>query len=91
MKSYDPPIKITIPVPSEIPPRRGRHSTGRYGGNLRIRCTDTEYDLVQQEAKELNLTISGFGRWCIIRIAAALRTHRLEESTADGVEVDDST
>lgn len=78
-----PPLKITIPVPSYIPPKPGMHSTSKYGGNLRIRCSNAELDMVQEEADKLGLTTSGFCRWCITRVALALRQY--QERNQDGI------
>tara|TARA_R100001594_G_scaffold44758_3_gene77246 strand:- start:2033 stop:2317 length:285 start_codon:yes stop_codon:yes gene_type:complete len=74
--AYDPPLKICIPLPSPIPRARGHRSTTGYGGNLRIRCTDEEYTLVQNEASELGLPLAAFSRWCIVYAANALKEHR---------------
>ena len=74
--SYETPLKITIPIPNPIPLGRGNNSTGRRGGNLRVRCTNKEYDLVQEEAAVLGLGISPFSRWCVLHCAKALRKHR---------------
>jgi len=79
--SYDPPLKIWIPLPSPMPRARGRQSTGGFGGNLRVRCTDEEYMLVQSEAAELGLSIAAFSRWCIVQTANTLKGHRDAGST----------
>jgi len=83
---YEPPLKVTIPRPTEIPRARGVMSTGKYGGNLRIRCTNAEYDMAKEIADSLGLTLAGFGRWCIVRCAMALKEHRDNES--DNIEAD---
>ena len=46
--SYEPPLKITIPTPSEFELGYGVNSTGKRGGNLRVRCTNKEYDAIKQ-------------------------------------------
>ena len=75
-KSYTPPVKLSIPLPSPIPRARGIHSTGGFGGNIRVRCTDDEKLLVQSEANYLGLTLASFSRWCITHAAHLLKEHR---------------
>ena len=70
------PNNISIPLPSSIPRARGVHSTGGFGGNIRVRCSDQEKLLVQSEAKELGLTLASFSRWCIVHAASILKEHR---------------
>jgi uncharacterized protein (DUF1778 family) len=82
MKQYEPPLLIKIPIPTEMTRRRGINSTGRYGGNLRIRCTNAEYDMIKREAEMLGITLAGFSRWCIVRVAQALIDHRKSMSTS---------
>jgi hypothetical protein len=86
--SYEPPLKITIPIPSEIPIGRGTNSTGKRGGNLRIRCTNKEYDAIQREATELGLSLAMFCRWSIVHVASGLFVHREVNSTLYSVEVE---
>ena len=88
MMSYDPPYKVSIPTPSEIPKGFGPNSTGKRGGNLRIRCTNAEYDMLAEEAAELGITIANFGRWCSVQVAQKLREHRINNSTAQTVGED---
>ena len=78
---YDPPLNIKIPRPCPIPRARGHRSTTGYGGNLRVRCTNDEYSLVQSEAAELGLPIAAFSRWCIVYAANALKEHRNARSS----------
>ena len=84
--AYDTPIKVTIPVPSEIPRARGPNSTSQYGGNLRVRCSNQEYDLVFDEAAMLGVTPSNFCRWSIVQTALAVQEHRLSKSKSDTAE-----
>ncbi len=89
--SYDPPLKLTIPTPSHFVIKRGVHSTGGYGGNLRVRCTNAEYDLIGEEAEILGTTLANFCRWCAVRAAETLREHREQnkseiEGVHDGVK-----
>ena len=79
--SYEPPLKIEIPVPSNIPMGYGVNSTGKRGGNLRVRCTNTEYDMIQEEASNLNLSLAMFCRWSIVYTARQLAKHRQTQST----------
>jgi len=79
--SYEPPLKITITVPMMIPSGRGANATGKRGGNLRIRCTNKEYDSIQHEAAILDLSLAMFCRWSVTRVAEQLYKHRLEQST----------
>lgn len=80
--SYEPPLKITIPVPTEIPAGFGPNSTGRRGGNLRVRCTNAEYDALKVEATKLGITLAMFCRWSAIHVGKALEAHREAESTS---------
>ena len=79
--AYEPPIRIAIPTPSEIPQGFGPNSTGKRGGNLRVRCTNAEYDAIQHEAGLLGITLATFCRWCSIHVAQKLKKHREELST----------
>ena len=86
--SYEPPLKITIPIPNNFPVGRGTNSTGRRGGNLRIRCTNKEYDAIQYEAGLLDITLAMFCRWCAVHVAARLLEHRKTSSTAISIGED---
>jgi hypothetical protein len=79
--SYEPPLKVTIPTPSQLPKGFGVNSTGKRGGNLRIRCTNNEYDVIQKEAAKLDITLAMFCRWCAIHVSKQLIKHRKELST----------
>lgn len=81
---YEAPLKITIPTPSYIPLARGVNSTSKYGGNLRVRCSNAEYDLIKDEAERLGITLASFCRWSITRVARALKQHR--ENGSDNIE-----
>ena len=74
--SYEPPLKITITTPNEIPQGFGPNSTGKRGGNLRVRCTNAEYDAIQLEAVFLGISLAMFTRWCAIHVATKLKQHR---------------
>lgn len=78
--SYEPPLKITIPVPTEIPRSFGPNSTGKRGGNLRVRCTNREYDAIKHEAYRLSISLATFCRWCSVHVAQAIKEHRDEQS-----------
>ena len=84
--SYEPPIKIMITTPSEIPQGFGPNSTGKRGGNLRVRCTNSEYDMIQIEAAELGISLATFCRWCAVHAAEQLKKHRDAGSTDESVE-----
>ena len=84
---YDPPLKITIPLPTEIPRLRGILATTKYGGNLRVRCSNAEYDLIQQEANKIGLTINAFMRFVGRAVAKALKEHRTNGSTSIAIEL----
>ncbi len=79
--SYEPPLKITITIPNPITQGYGPNSTGHRGGNLRIRCTNKEYDAIQYEATKLNLSLAMFCRSCAIQVAQRLKAHRRAELT----------
>ena len=76
-----------IPTPSFIPHSRGVNSTGKRGGNLRIRCTNAEYDMIQAEALELGLTLANFCRWCAIQVSLELIKHR--DANSDSMSAGD--
>lgn len=80
--SYEPPLKVTIPIPSKIPLSFGPNSTGKRGGNLRVRCTNKEYDLIQDEAAALDLSLANFCRWSALYVARAIKEHREDQSTS---------
>ena len=73
---YTVPNKLSISTPNIIPKGFGPNSTGRRGGNLRVRCTNKEYDAIQHEAKLLNITLATFTRWCAVHVAQELLQHR---------------
>lgn len=75
---YEPPLGIMIPTPNEIPKGFGPNSTGKRGGNLRVRCTDAEYDAIQYEAGMLGISLAMFTRWCAVHVATKLKKHRDE-------------
>lgn len=79
--SYEPPLKVSIPVPSLISPNYGPNSTGKRGGNLRVRCTNAEYDMIQEEAGHLGISLAMFTRWCATRVAEQVKLHRITSST----------
>jgi hypothetical protein len=89
MKSaqYSPPLALTIPLPTDIPRSRGIFATTGYGGSLRVRCSDEQYDLVKEEAALLDISLACFCRWVIIHAASSLRKHREEQSDTYDVEV----
>jgi hypothetical protein len=82
--SYLPPLKITIPLPSPFAKTKGIYSTGHRGGNLRVRCTNAEYDIIKYEAEQLGITLANFTRWCAIKAASALLEHR--SNNIDSIE-----
>jgi hypothetical protein len=87
--SYEPPLKITITTPDEIPQGFGPNSTGKRGGNLRVRCTNAEYDAIAHEAALLGVTLAMFTRWCATHVATQLKSHRDASSTSMSVGDDD--
>ena len=87
--SYEPPLKITISTPTTIPNSYGINSTGKRGGNLRVRCTNAEYDAIQHEAKLLGITLAMFTRWCAIQVTEKLRLHRVAQDTSISTGEDD--
>lgn len=82
MKSYEPPLQIKISLPSEFKKRFGPESTGRYGGNLRVRCTNEEYDMMKAIAEKLNLSLAMFVRSCAVQTARILRDHETEQNNS---------
>jgi|TARA_R110000803_G_scaffold143461_2_gene209511 hypothetical protein len=86
--SYKPPLKITIPIPMKIPVNRGVNATGKRGGNLRVRCTNAEYDMIQEEASKIGLTLAMFCRWSSLKVAQQLEEHRLSNSNSTTVGED---
>ena len=91
--AYEAPLRIAIPTPIDIPTGYGTNSTGKRGGNLRVRCTNKEYDAIALEAAFLGMTLAMFTRHCAIQTAQQLRVHREAGSTsidAGDIEEDDS-
>jgi hypothetical protein len=88
--SYEPPLKITIETPELLAQGYGVNSTGKRGGNLRIRCTNREYSDIQLEAAVLNLSLAMFCRSCVVQVAQRLKDHREAMSTdIEAVEEED--
>jgi|APSaa5957512535_1039671.scaffolds.fasta_scaffold28526_1 hypothetical protein len=88
--SYEPPLQITIPIPIDIPTGYGVNSTGKRGGNLRVRCTNKEYDAISHEAALLGMTLAMFTRHCAVHVSAQLTKHREAGSTSMSIgEVDE--
>ncbi len=87
--AYEPPLKIAIALPNEFPKGFGINSTGKRGGNLRIRCTNKEYDAIQKEAICLGISLAMFGRSCIVQVATRLLEHREASSTSMSVGEND--
>jgi hypothetical protein len=87
---YHPPLKIQIPLPSRIEHKKGPHASNGYGGNLRVRMSNDEYDRVKAEANKLEITIANFCRWVIVYSASALKKHRDLELDTIGIEVEDA-
>ncbi len=87
--SYEPPLSITIPAPNEIPVGFGPNSTGKYGGNLRVRCTNAEYDMIQFEAAAMGISLAMFTRWCAVHVAGKLQQHREAASTSSTLGEED--
>ena len=79
---YEIPLQIAIPIPTEIEIGYGVNATGKRGGNLRVRCTNKEYDAIQHEAAILGLSLAMFVRSCSTNVAAQLLKHRETESTS---------
>jgi hypothetical protein len=86
--SYEPPLKITIAIPNEFPKGFGANSTGKRGGNLRVRCTNKEYDAIQHEADLLDISLAMFCRWCSVHVASKLSEHRKAKSTSISIGED---
>ena len=79
--SYEPPLRISIPLPSKFRLTYGPNSTGKRGGNLRVRCTNNEYDALKIEAEALGITLATFCRWCAVHVGQELKKHREASST----------
>jgi uncharacterized protein (DUF1778 family) len=87
---YEMPLRIAIPIPTELPVGYGVNSTGKRGGNLRVRCTNKEYDAIRHEASLLGISLAMFTRWCAVHVAANLLIHREASSTSMSVGEDDA-
>ena len=87
--AYEPPLKIMIPTPNELPQGYGVNSTGKRGGNLRVRCTNKEYDTIKHEASLLGISLAMFTRWCAVHVAKQLKIHRDAESNSISIGEDD--
>jgi hypothetical protein len=89
MTGYEPPLKIEISIPTSFPIGCGVHSTGKRGGNLRVRCTNRQYDDIKIEASHLNISLATFCRWCAVKVASRLREHREAQSTSISIGDED--
>ena len=87
--SYEPPLTITISTPDEIPKGFGPNSTGGRGGNLRVRCTNAEYDMLKEEARLVGVSQAMFTRWCAVQVATKLKQHREAGMTSISIGHDD--
>jgi|TARA_R110000822_G_scaffold261030_1_gene385793 uncharacterized protein (DUF1778 family) len=86
--SYKTPNQITITTPNKMPIGFGPNSTGNRGGNLRVRCTDKEYDAIKLEAELLNITLATFTRWCAVHAAQTLLEYRTAHMISDSIGVE---
>lgn len=73
---YEPPMRLCIPLPSEITRARGVHSAGALGANIRVRISKMERRLIEKEAERLGLNMSSFTRWCAVYAAHTLKKDR---------------
>lgn len=62
---------VTIPIPALIPTGRGVSSTYPLYP-VSFRMSIEEEQLVEQQARALNLSKSNFVRWCAVHVARAL-------------------
>ncbi len=69
-------LSVTIPIPCDPPRARGIYSTQRFGVCIRARIHTDELQLIEQEAKELGVSVSAFIRWCAVQTAKELERVR---------------
>lgn len=75
MKVLDLPMRCIIPTPVYAPRARGMHSTGRFGHNLRVRCSVEDFQLIETEAKRIGIPVAMFVRHCAVFTAEYLRNY----------------
>jgi CYTH domain-containing protein len=68
----DLPLTLTIPLPHHQPRTRGIYATGRFGANIRVRCSSQDAELVTKAAAALGMSESEFIRFVMTHAAAQL-------------------
>lgn len=69
---------ICIPIPSDMPIARGLFATTSMKGNVKVRISVVDRELIEEEAKHCGLESTGsFIRWCAVNVAKRLRERRL--------------
>ena len=71
------PLKVEIPIPSEIPRARGIHSTEKFGTKMKVRYSVDEEMLVKEQAKRIGVGTSQFIRWASVHLAKALMQYKV--------------
>ena len=71
---------ITIPVPIELPMRRGVESLSHSGRPIAVRMNERDLDILHEEARALGVNRGAFIRWVAVYAAAALRLQRTGET-----------
>ena len=66
---HDDRVKVTIPFPSYIPRARGIHAVGKFGTVLKAKCSQEEFDEVQEAADTIGITKAELIRWSCVHVA----------------------
>ena len=75
-------LTVTIPYPSYIPRSRGIYAVDRLGGYVRILVSHDEQELIERAARQVGISKSSFGRWCVVYAAVQILKESGDEDAA---------
>ena len=70
--SWELPPTISIPCPVPLARRTGIRAKKEDQHPLALRITEHDKAIVQEEARELGVSVNGFIRWCAVQTAREL-------------------
>ena len=74
-----PPQHVLVPVPMNLPAKRGVFAQKDVDYPIAIRMTLNDRNIVIDEAKRLGMSMGAFIRWCSIQMARELAYNRSGE------------
>lgn len=69
-------LSITIPVPFEEPRHQGIYAATKESGTIYFRVNEFDNILINKIAKDLELKVGTFARFCVLRSAQKLEEHQ---------------